>query len=434
MVLQAIVYKRGSLKILDQLELPHREVYVPITGVDDAWQAIKSMRVRGAPAIAIVAALGLAVELNVAANTLNHVTQASSQEPKVVEDSIILRLDYLITSRPTAVNLADAASKLKKVIRSAVIRPQATELSVYESFIKAAEQMLVDDLRDNENIGRHGADWILGRVQDGEKIGVLTHCNTGYVVVLPERVPKAEGSDFRSTCRSLATAGYGTALGIVRNLHARQILKHAYYTETRPYNQGSRLTGFELIHDDIPATLITDSMAAALLRLRRHSENIVAVVVGADRVSANGDTANKIGTYSLAILARHHNVKFLVAAPRTTIDINTKSGDEIIVEERDPMEMTVMKGPCIRQVGKEKHSVNAEHVEVVSIAAKGTQVWNPAFDITPAELIDGIITEVGVVEKGEDGKFNLDHIFTKQESNSDFSGAKKPMPSPIEGP
>ena len=150
--------------------------------------------------------------------------------------------------------------------------------------------------------------------------------------------------------RSLATAGYGTALGVVRSLHARHALKHAYYTETRPYNQGSRLTGYELIHDGIPATLITDSMAAALLQRRGHPENIVAVVVGADRVSANGDTANKIGTYALAILARYHNVKFLVAAPRTTIDLNTKSGSEIVIEERPSLEMTMMKGPVIREL------------------------------------------------------------------------------------
>ena len=233
--------------------------------------------------------------------------------------------------------------------------------------------------------------------------------------------------------RSLATAGYGTALGVVRSLHARQALKHAYYTETRPYNQGSRLTGYELIHDGIPATLITDSMAAALLQRRGHPENIFAVVVGADRVSANGDTANKIGTYALAILARYHNVKFLVAAPRTTIDLNTKSGSEIVIEERPSLEMTMMKGPVIRQLEDGTSHMDAE-TEAVSIAAEGTQVWNPAFDVTPAALIDGIITEVGVIEKGEDGEFSLDHIFTKQESHSDPIGAKKGMPNPTEGP
>jgi len=179
-------------------------------------------------------------------------------------------------------------------------------------------------------------------------------------------------------------------------------LKHAFCTETRPYNQGSRLTAFELVHDKIPATLITDSMASALLRLRGPSEHIAAIVVGADRVAANGDTANKIGTYQLAITAKHHGVKFLVAAPRTTIDLETKSGEDIVIEERAGKEMTFIKGPRFDGV-----DLDLAQVETVSIAANGIGVWNPAFDVTPAELIDGIVTEVGVVEKGSDGKFDL---------------------------
>jgi methylthioribose-1-phosphate isomerase len=205
---------------------------------------------------------------------------------------------------------------------------------------------------------------------------------------------------------SLATAGYGTALGVIRSLHANGNLKHAFCSETRPYNQGSRLTAFELVHDKIPATLITDSMAAALLRLKGETENIAAIVVGADRVAANGDTANKIGTYSLAILAKHHGVKFLVAAPRTTIDIETKSGNDIVIEERPGKEVTLVKGPRFDGV-----TLDLSVVETISIAANGIDVWNPAFDVTPAELIDGIITEVGVVEKDGDGKFQLGKVF-----------------------
>jgi methylthioribose-1-phosphate isomerase len=162
------------------------------------------------------------------------------------------------------------------------------------------------------------------------------------------------------------------------------------------------LTAFELVHDEIPSTLITDSMASALLRLRGPSENIAAIVVGADRVAANGDTANKIGTYQLAITAKHHGVKFLVAAPRTTIDLSTASGSDIVIEERPGKEMTFVKGPRYDGV-----DLDLSQVETVSIAANGISVWNPSFDVTPAELIDGIITEVGVVEKGEDGKFDL---------------------------
>jgi len=162
------------------------------------------------------------------------------------------------------------------------------------------------------------------------------------------------------------------------------------------------LTAFELVHDKIPSTLVTDSMASALLRLRGPSENIAAIVVGADRVAANGDTANKIGTYQLAITAKHHGVKFLVAAPRTTIDLSTASGADIVIEERPGKEMTFVKGPRFDGV-----DLDLSHVETVSIAANGINVWNPSFDVTPAELIDGIITEVGVVEKGQDGKFDL---------------------------
>lgn len=210
--------------------------------------------------------------------------------------------------------------------------------------------------------------------------------------------------------RSLATAGYGTALGVIRSLHANGDLQQAFCTETRPYNQGSRLTAFELIHDKIPATLITDSMAAALLRLKGPKERIAAIVVGADRVAANGDTANKIGTYQLAIIAKYHRVAFLVAAPRTTIDMQTKSGADIIIEERAGQEMTMIKGPRFDGV-----DLDLSKPEVVSIAAKGIDVWNPAFDITPASLIDGIITEVGVAEKGEDGEFDLAKIMSYSE-------------------
>lgn len=206
--------------------------------------------------------------------------------------------------------------------------------------------------------------------------------------------------------RSLATAGYGTALGVIRALHASNLLTRAYCSETRPYNQGSRLTAYELVHDQIPATLITDSMAAALLA--REGDNVAAIVVGADRVAANGDTANKIGTYSLAILARHHGVKFLVAAPKTTIDLATRSGAEIVIEERAGEEVTAIKGP---KLAKDGRVMIEEETETISIAAEGIDVWNPAFDVTPAELIDGVVTEMGVVQKGKDGEFNFRSIF-----------------------
>ncbi|KAI9814731.1 MAG: S-methyl-5-thioribose-1-phosphate isomerase [Pycnora praestabilis] len=382
MVLEAIKYSRGSLEILNQLQLPHETYYDDIDDCRDAWRAIKDMRVRGAPAIAIVAALALAVELT----TL----QQKKKLPSVAEEVktfVEEKLDYLQKSRPTAVNLADAANKLKKAVETAAATANATGDSIRQAYVEAAEQMLVDDVRDNENIGKHGAEWILKNAKRSEpdgKVSVLTHCNTG----------------------SLATAGYGTALGIVRALHSTSHLHIAYYTETRPYNQGSRLTAYEMKHDKIPACLVTDSMAGALLDKKRRSMNIVAIIVGADRVATNGDTANKIGTYTLAILARHHGVKFLVAAPRTTIDLSIKSGEHIIIEERPKEEVTNVTGP--RSTGG---IIDQDHVETVSLAPSKIRVWNPAFDVTPAQLIDGIITERGVVEKGSDGSFCFDKIF-----------------------
>ncbi|MCJ1306489.1 S-methyl-5-thioribose-1-phosphate isomerase [Agyrium rufum] len=408
MVLEAIVYKRGSLRILDQLDLPHQEVYKDITSVEQAWESIKSMRVRGAPAIAIVAALSLAVELtNERDLSKNLVDEGEHDHIVGYTQSIKKKLDYLVTSRPTAVNLADAARKLTKVVEDATQTCKEPS-AVRDAYVSAAERMLVGDVSDNQNIGRHGADWILKHSEDSSvSVSVLTHCNTG----------------------SLATAGYGTALGVIRSLHAKGTLKQAFYCETRPYNQGSRLTGYELIHDGIPTKMITDSMAATLMRLKGSSENIIAVVVGADRVAANGDTANKIGTYALAILARHHGVKFLVAAPRTTIDLNTATGTDIAIEERSPTEMTVMRGPVITD-GK----VDITQVVEVSIAAKGTQAWNPAFDVTPADLIDGIVTEVGVVEKGPLGAFDLKALFGIEDTKSRLNGEQKDMPDPVEGP
>ncbi|KAH9825384.1 Methylthioribose-1-phosphate isomerase [Teratosphaeria destructans] len=370
MVLEAIRYKPGGLQILNQLKLPHQEEYDEIRNSQDGWHAIKEMRTRGAPAIAIVAALSLAVELQ---------NSKASDRAEEVSAFIVEKLDYLVTSRPTAVNLADAARKLKKIVQAAASASGSDGAAVSKAYCDAAAQMLISDVSDNQGIGTHGAAWITKQAGGGP-VSVLTHCNTG----------------------SLATAGYGTALGVIRSLYANGKLKRAFCTETRPYNQGSRLTAFELVHDQIPATLITDSMASALLRLKGPSEHITAIVVGADRVAANGDTANKIGTYQLAITARHHGVKFLVAAPRTTIDLQTESGQDITIEERPGKEMTFIKGPRFDGV-----DIDVTQGETISIAAKGIDVWNPSFDVTPAALIDGIITEIGVIEKGADGSFDL---------------------------
>ncbi|XP_061362528.1 methylthioribose-1-phosphate isomerase [Gastrolobium bilobum] len=344
--LQSICYKRGSLQLLDQRKLPLDTIYLDIRDSTDGWNAIRDMVVRGAPAIAIAAALSLAVEL------FN--LDCFNGSPGDAASFLQKKLEYLVSSRPTAVNLSDAATKLKEVISKAAATTSEAR-SVFQAYVEAAEIMLEDDVASNRAIGSNGASFIQHQTEK-KKLSVLTHCNTG----------------------SLATAGYGTALGVIRSLHSGGVLESAYCTETRPFNQGSRLTAFELVHEKIPATLIADSAAAALMKAGR----VDAVVVGADRVASNGDTANKIGTYSVALCAKFHNVPFYVAAPLTSVDLSLSSGQEIVIEERSPKELLNSRGGLGEQV-----------------AASGIAVWNPAFDVTPANLISGIITEKGVITK-----------------------------------
>lgn len=365
MSLEAIRYddKNHTLTILDQLRLPHESEYVTINNSDDGWKAIKDMVVRGAPAIAIVAILSLAVEL------VHGGKVSRDQSVSDVASHISQRLDYLNTSRPTAVNLSDAVGSFKTLVGT----QSESAGQLIDAYLAAAHKMLVDDVQDNKNIGKYGLEWIKKNVPqaaEGKKISALTICNTG----------------------SLATAGYGTALGIIRALHEAGVLERVYALETRPYNQGSRLTAYELVHDGIPATLVTDSMASSLLR--KHSD-IGVIIVGADRVVLNGDTANKIGTFQLSILAKHFGRKFIVAAPTTSIDVQTKSGDDIEIEERPAIELTQVKG-----VDENKKPLT------VSVAAPGIDVWNPAFDYAPHDLIDAIVTEKGVAEKTA-GEFDL---------------------------
>ncbi|KAK4162396.1 hypothetical protein QBC43DRAFT_380049 [Cladorrhinum sp. PSN259] len=383
--LQAIKYSRGKLLVLDQLRLPHENHYDEISTAEEAFDCIRSMRVRGAPAIAIVAALAHAVEL--------HNGACTASTPEEVIAHIESRLDYLKESRPTAVDLSNAINLLKVASRAAQIEglahPEAKE-AILNSYILKAEEILAKDLENNTSIGAHGAAWLQQQynASSDRKISVLTHCNTG----------------------SLATSGHGTALGIIRTLHSEGLLQHAYCTETRPYNQGSRLTSFELVFEGIPSTLITDSMAAALFNLYRESMNIGAVIVGADRVVRNGDTANKIGTYSLAVLARHHGVKFVVAAPTTSIDLFTETGKGIEIEQRKKEELTQISGAIVNADG----TVDTSKTARVAIADQRINVWNPGFDVTPHELIDAIVTEKGTVVKGVDGKFDFSNILPER--------------------
>lgn len=303
------------------------------------------MHVRGAPAIAIVGCLSLAVEI----------------QPEVFTDKKILRqevegkLNYLVSARPTAVNMKLAADELISLVNALDKDELVSAEQMKKKFVGAIETMLEKDIADNRAIGDAGANAVLSHCSGDSMVRILTHCNTG----------------------TLATAGYGTALGVIRSLHSLGRLEHVYCTETRPYNQGARLTAYELVHDKIPATLVCDSMVSALMRAR----SITAVVVGADRVATNGDTANKIGTYQIAVVAKHHGVLFYVAAPFTSIDFSIPSGEHIVIEERPEREMS--------------------HVADHRIAAPGINCWNPAFDVTPANLITGIITEKGVFSPSE---------------------------------
>lgn len=336
MTLEAIRYRSGSLQILNQLLLPRETVYDEIRSVRDGYEAIKSMKVRGAPAIAIVGCLSLAVELRAGAGAEDLVS--------FVRDSLC----HLTSARPTAVNMGRAARELMEFTENESMEKNTEQLR--DSVIGWIEEMLERDVNDNKKIGNYGAQHILSGVPR-DSVTILTHCNTG----------------------SLATAGYGTALGVVRSLHMLGRLKRLYCTETRPYNQGARLTAYEAVAEGFPATLITDSMAALAMR----EKSITAVVVGADRVVANGDTANKVGTYQLAIAAKHHGIPFYVAAPSTSCDLSLESGRDIVIEERPAEELTSING--------------------VPVAAPGIDVWNPAFDVTPHQLITGgIITELGV--------------------------------------
>ncbi|KAJ8251527.1 hypothetical protein GJAV_G00222300 [Gymnothorax javanicus] len=336
MTLEAIRYRSGSLKILNQQLLPHQSVHEEIRSVQDAYEAIRSMKVRGAPAIALVGCLSLAVELRAG----------------VEGDSLVsfLRksLALLMSARPTPVNLARAAGDLMEFTERENARRTTEELR--ESVIGWIEAMPQRDIDDNQKMGNYGAQHILSGVPQ-DLVTILTHGNTG----------------------SLATAGYGTALGVVRSLHALGRLRRVYCTETRPGGEGARLTAHEAAAEGLPATLIADSVAAIAMRDRA----ITAVVVGADRVVANGDTAHQVGTYQLAVAAKHHRIPFYVVAPSMSCDLSLNSGRHIEIEERPQVELTSIGG--------------------LPYAAPGIKVWNPAFDVTPHQLITGgIITELGV--------------------------------------
>jgi methylthioribose-1-phosphate isomerase len=329
---QALQWTGASLRVLDQRQLPDKLEYDEYNDAASVAHAIASMRVRGAPAIGIAAAYGVVLSLT------KHFTAKTGEWRQYVDADI----ELLANSRPTAVNLFWALGRMKSVLNSPPDK-------LIETVKACAEQIHAEDIAANHKMGELGADLLAGTR------GVLTHCNTG----------------------ALATGGYGTALGVIRSVYARTPLT-IYAGETRPWQQGLRLTVWELAQDGIPVTLIADSAAAWLMK----SGAIDWVIVGADRIAMNGDVANKIGTYSLAVLARQHNVKFMVVAPTSSIDGAITQGSQIEIEERRSEELLPA---CYANNPK-------------------VRAWNPVFDVTPAGLISAIVTERGVVlnpaEKG----------------------------------
>jgi methylthioribose-1-phosphate isomerase len=326
----------GKLKLLDQTRLPEAVEFVECEAPEQAWEAIQMLRVRGAPAIGIAAAYAVLLGIG----------KIASHSP--VDQDLVKRLestiDYLASSRPTAVNLFWALDRMRQRLHDEVRK----ELSVQQlgtQLLEEARAIHDEDRAMCRAIGKFGA----GLIQDG--MGLLTHCNTG----------------------GLATAEYGTALSAFFTAQDEGKRLHVYADETRPLLQGSRLTAWELMQRNIPCTLICDSMAAQVMR----EGKIQAVFVGADRITARGDAANKIGTYGVAVLAKYHNIPFYVAAPSSTFDLSIVSGVDIPIEQRKEIEITEAFGKRTAPIGVE--------------------VYNPAFDVTPAELISAIITERGII-------------------------------------
>ena len=329
------IYRDGDVvAILDQRVLPHREVILRCTTVRQVVNAIKNMAIRGAPAIGVAGAMALAI----GAKTI------LAAETRTFRQKFVRMCEQVRTARPTANNLAWAVEKVYSVV---VENPQATVADLQNLIQAKADELLREDVVTNLQIGSWGARVI----PKGARI--LTYCNAG----------------------ALATADYGTALGVIRSAFAADPTVQVYSCETRPFLQGARLTTYELMRAGIPVTLITDNSAGSFMQQKK----IDVVVVGADRIAANGDAANKIGTYTMAILAKAHDIPFYVAAPRSTIDPSLPDGSEIPIEQRDPKEVTHFQG---RQV-----------------APDGVKALNPAFDVTPNKYITGIITEVGILAK-----------------------------------
>ena len=337
---QAVAWQDNNLLLLDQRLLPGQETYLKIASLDEAVHAITTMAVRGAPAIGVTAAYAIVLA----------VREHYAETPDDWKHSIERDLEKLASARPTAVNLRWAINRMRRCMESIAVDPEPVVL-------REARDIHREDVEANVKMGSLGASFLDRRSH------VLTHCNAG----------------------ALATGGYGTALGVVRAGYRAGKVENVYADETRPWLQGARLTAWELTKEGIPVTLIPDSAAAHLMKQKRFDW----VIVGADRIAANGDVANKIGTYSLAVNARHHGVRFMVVAPTSTVDMDMSTGEQIPIENRDASEVLTLAG--------------------VELSPAGVAAINPVFDVTPAELVDVIVTEKGVVERPQEG--DLEQLF-----------------------
>jgi methylthioribose-1-phosphate isomerase len=332
-MIKTLEWTEAGVVMIDQRRLPTEELYPVFSTYEEVAWAIKEMVVRGAPAIGVAAGMGIALGAR----------DTQTEDPQAFELAFNQICEVLGATRPTAVNLFWAIERMRNFYAQ-LKADGATLAEIRAQLIDEANRMHDEDIAANRAMGRHGAELI----PDGAT--VLTHCNAG----------------------ALATAGYGTALGVIRAAVEAGKRVAVFADETRPFLQGARLTAWELHKDEIPVTLITDNMAGHFMKAGK----IDCIVVGADRIAANGDVANKIGTYSVAVLAKENNIPFYVAAPISTLDLNTPSGEQIPIEERTPLEVT--------------------HIKEVQLAPTGVQIANPAFDVTPNRYVAAIITERGV--------------------------------------
>jgi methylthioribose-1-phosphate isomerase len=330
-MIQTLEWTDSGVRFIDQTKLPTEETYVTCKTYTQVADVIRNMVVRGAPAIGVAAAMGIALGIK----------DSKAENGGELKQEFDRVCDAMGKTRPTAVNLFWAIRRMRDKFEMLRVRPLA---QIKQSLIEEAKRMHAEDIAANQAMGRHGATLM------PSSGGVLTHCNAG----------------------ALATCGYGTALGVIRAAVEQGKKIHVFADETRPFLQGSRLTAWELMKDGIPTTVISDNMAGAMMKQGK----INAIVVGADRIAANGDVANKIGTYSLAVLAKEHNIPFYVAAPLSTVDFETLDGSGIPIEQRDGKEVT--------------------HIAGRQMVPDGVEVENPAFDVTPAKYVTAIVTERGI--------------------------------------